>query len=210
MATTRTKKAAAIHAAEQVQSQDLARRSRVTRHRTGLASQVDAVAALTLLQRDLVRRINPAIVEAYLDRLNAARTLRRPGRLLPEKGFRQLSRVLKGCQRASAVGQDAHVATSGEAVREATTIDLGGLVTLGPGEPAFTDLIAVADSELAENCSAPEPHEDPTRLTPYDLYAFRGQMTESDGKRPASGQPWSRWTTMEAMHALSAGRPSRT
>jgi hypothetical protein len=30
------------------------------------ASQVDAVAALTLLQRDLFARINPAIVEAYI------------------------------------------------------------------------------------------------------------------------------------------------
>ena len=75
------------------------------------------------------------------------------------------------------------MATSGVAVREATTIDLGGLITLGPGEPAFTDLIDVADRELAEDVFQSGAVEDPTSLTAYDLYAFQAEMTESDGKR---------------------------
>ena len=71
--TDEDRKAAAIHAAQQVQSRDLERVARqVKDSERRLASQVDAVAALTLLQRDLFARINPAIVEAYLDRLNAA------------------------------------------------------------------------------------------------------------------------------------------
>ena len=37
--------------------------------------RVDAMAALTLLQRDHLARINPAIVEAYLLRLDAAQVL---------------------------------------------------------------------------------------------------------------------------------------
>ena len=75
------------------------------------------------------------------------------------------------------------MATSGVAVREATTIDLGGLITLGPGEPAFTDLIDIADHELAEDVFQSGAVEDPTSLTAYDLYAFEAEMTESDGKR---------------------------
>ena len=38
----------------------------------GVGNSIEDVSALTLLQRDLFARINPAIVEAYLDRLNAA------------------------------------------------------------------------------------------------------------------------------------------
>ena len=56
-----------------------------------LASQVDAVAALTLLQRDLFARINPAIVEAYLDRLNAA-GIASVQKTAAGEGFRRISR----------------------------------------------------------------------------------------------------------------------
>ncbi|MEI5036119.1 helicase-related protein [Streptomyces sp. S1A(2023)] len=71
------KKQQAIDAAQAVQAQELSRAARKVRdNERRLASQVDAVAALTLLQRDLFARINPAIVEAYLDRLAAAGVLK--------------------------------------------------------------------------------------------------------------------------------------
>ena len=46
-------------------------------------------------------------------------------------------------------GTEALVATSGEVIRDnAGSIDTTGLVTLGPGEPAFTDLIRAVEHEL--------------------------------------------------------------
>lgn len=85
------RKQQAIDAARAVQAQELTRVARQVRdNERRLASQVDAVAALTLLQRDLFARINPAIVEAYLDRLVGAGVLQSaPTAAGP--GFRRLS-----------------------------------------------------------------------------------------------------------------------
>ncbi len=177
------KKQAAMDAARAVRAQDLARVARQVRDtERRLASQVDAVAALTLLQRDLFARINPAIVEAYLDRLTAARFLdSQPTAAGP--GFRRLAMTEGTLPDTLGGGPEAHIATSGEAIREATGIDTTGLVTLGPGEPGFTDLIRLADHALAEDVYRSGAAEDPTSLTPYDLYAFEATLTESDGKR---------------------------
>ncbi|MFL0295003.1 helicase-related protein [Mycobacterium sp. SMC-18] len=178
------RKAAAKAAARAVQAQELARAARQVRdNERRLASQVDAVAALTLLQRDLFARINPAIVEAYLDRLSAAGVLSvTPTAAGP--GFRRLA-AINGVLPAALGGRgDAHVATSGEAVAAAAgSIDLGDTITLGPGEPAFTNLIAMAERALAEDLYQSGAVEDPSSLTPYDLFAYEATMTESDGKR---------------------------
>lgn len=196
------KKVAAIHAANQVQIRDLERVAREVREtERRLASQVDAVAALTLLQRDLFARINPAIVEAYLERLGAAE-IATVQKTASGEGFRRISRS-RGLPPSLGGGTSALVATSGEAVRAATTIDLDGLVTLGPGEPAFTDLIAIADSELAEDVFRSGAVSDPTSLTPYDLYAFEGQLTESDGKLTSA------WATLIKVDDGGDARPIR-
>jgi len=196
------RKAAAIHAAQQVRSRDLERVARQVKDtERRLASQVDAVAALTLLQRDLFARINPAIVEAYLDRLDTAGivTVRKTA---AGEGFRHLSRA-QGLPRSLGGGTDALVATSGNAVREATTIDLDGLLTLGPGEPAFTEIIDVADHDLAEDVFRSGAVQDPTSLTDYDLYAFEAQMAESDGKRTSV------WATLVKVDDGGNARPIR-
>jgi superfamily II DNA or RNA helicase len=176
------RKATAIHAAQQVRSRDLERAARQAKDaERRLASQVDAVAALTLLQRDLFARINPAIVEAYLDHLDAAGIVK-VEKTAAGEGFRRVSRAA-GLPASLGGDVSSLIASSGVAVREATTIDLGGLVTLGPGEPAFTDLITIADDELAEDVFRSGAVEDPTSLTAYDLYAFQAEMTESAGSR---------------------------
>jgi superfamily II DNA or RNA helicase len=179
------KKQQAIDAARAVQTQELTRAARHVRdNERRLASQVDAVAALTLLQRDLFARINPAIVEAYLDRLAAAGVLS-SSPTAAGAGFRRLS--LPGEEKfPSTLGGtgEVHIATSGAAVRDAAeSIDIGDTITLGPGEPGFTDLIAMAEHALAEDLHQSGAAADPTSLTPYDLYAFTATMTESDGKR---------------------------
>ena len=78
-----------------------------------------------------------------------------------------------------------------------------GLITLGPGEPAFTDLIDVADRELAEDVFQSGAVEDPTSLTPYDLFAFEAEMTESDGKRSSV------WATLVKVDDGGSARPVR-
>lgn len=185
------KKQAAIAAAAAVQAHDLTRAARqVQDTERRLASQVDAIAALTLLQRDLFARINPAIVESYLDRLGAAHLLNaQPTAAGP--GFRHLTVAGGQLPKSLGGGSGMLVATSGEAIRDnASSIDTAGMVTLGPGEPAFTDLIRMASHELAPDLHQGGAVEDPTSLTPYDLYAFDATMTESDGKRASA------WATL--------------
>ncbi|WP_206078068.1 MULTISPECIES: helicase-related protein [Pseudonocardiaceae] len=174
----------AIDAARAIQTQELARAARQVRDtERKLASQVDAVAALTLLQRDLFARVNPAIVEAYLDRLDAAKLLRaEPTAAGP--GFRRIALTDGALPASLGGGSEVHIATSGDALRAAAgSIDVGDTITLGPGEPGFTDLIALADHNLAEDVYQSGAAEDPTSLTPYDLYAYQATLTESDGKR---------------------------
>ena len=185
------KKQAAIAAANAVQAHDLTRAARqVQDTERRLASQVDAIAALTLLQRDLFARINPAIVESYLDRLSAAHLLNaQPTAAGP--GFRQLTVAAGHLPQSLGGGSGMLVATSGDAIRDnASNIDTAGMVTLGPGEPAFTDLIRLAAHDLAPDLHQGGAVEDPTSLTPYDLYAFDATMTESDGKRASA------WATL--------------
>lgn len=178
------RKQQAIDAARAVQAHELTRVARQVRdNERRLASQVDAVAALTLLQRDLFARINPAIVEAYIDRLAGAGVLESaPTAAGP--GFRRLSRAGERLPASLGGGVEIHIATSGDAVREAEeSIDVGDTITLGPGEPGFTDLIDLAARSLAEDLHQSGAAADPTSLTPYDLYAYEATMTESDGKR---------------------------
>jgi superfamily II DNA or RNA helicase len=185
------RKQAALAAAQAVQTQELTRAARVARDtERKLASQVDAVAALTLLQRDLFARINPAIVESYLDRLTAAGLLT----AMPTAagaGFRQVS-VSEGTLPQSLGGGTTRlVATSGQAIVDAAgEIDTTGMVTLGPGEPAFSDLIHRAGIELASDLHQSGAAEDPTSLTAYDLYAYEATLKESDGKRASA------WATL--------------
>lgn len=199
------KKQQAIDAARAVQAQELTRAARQVRdNERRLASQVDAVAALTLLQRDLFARINPAIVEAYLDRLAAAGVLR-SAPTAAGTGFRRLS-LASGARFPATLGStsEVHIATSGDAVREAAeSIDVGDTITLGPGEPGFADLIGMAEHALAEDLHQSGAAADPTSLTPYDLYAYTATMTESDGKRASI------WASLVKVDDSGNARPVR-
>ena len=186
-----------------MQSHDLQRVARQVKDtERRLASQVDAVAALTLLQRDLFARINPAIVEAYLDRLDAA-GIASVQKTAAGEGFRRISRPGRPSQRAWA---EAAARSSPQAAkpyvrrRRSTSADSS---RSDPGEPAFTDLIDVADHELAEDVFQSGAVEDPTSLTAYDLYAFEAEMTESDGKRSSV------WATLVKVDDGGNARPVR-
>lgn len=177
------RKATAKEAAQKVKAQELTRVARETRaNESILSSQVDAMAALTLLQRDLLARINPAIVDAYLDRLDQAGILESQPTAAGEgvrliTSQRNLPTSLGGTRQAL-------VATSGDVLRRPDLmIDTTDIIPLGPGEEAFTDLIGIADHDLAIDVYRAGAAEDPTSITPYDLYAFDAKLEESGGNR---------------------------
>ncbi|MFI5493617.1 helicase-related protein [Actinoplanes sp. NPDC051859] len=177
------KKAAADAAVRKVHTADLKRAARIARAQESvLASQVDAMAALTLLQRDLLDRINPAIVESYLNRLDQARLLRvqrtaAGDGILLISSDRPLPQGLGG-------GQQVLIATSGEALRaHGVSVDTSNVLPLGPGDAAFTDLITLADDDLAADMYRSGAADDPTSVSGYDLHAFEATLTEAGGKR---------------------------
>lgn len=177
------KKAVAIEAAKKVKSQELKRVAQQTRaNESLLSSQVDAMAALTLLQRDLLARINPAIVDAYLERLDHAGILNSQATAAGDGVKLVTSQELLP---PSLGGQhQVLVATSGDVLRDPDLpIDVSDIVPLGPGEQAFTDLINLADHDLAADIYRAGAAEDPTSITPYDLYAFEATLKESGGQR---------------------------
>jgi helicase-like protein/uncharacterized protein DUF3883 len=177
------KKAAAITAANKVQAHELKRAAQEARATESvLASQVDAMAALTLLQRDLLARINPAIVESYLQRLDAAGLLN----VRPTAAGEGIVLVTRddGLPAGLGGGSRALVATSGEALRSTSKgIDTEDVLPLGPGEEAFRELIHFADAELAGDLYQSGAAEDPTSVTGYDLYAWEAVFSEAGGKK---------------------------
>ncbi|MFK4363125.1 helicase-related protein [Rhodococcus sp. 27YEA6] len=198
------KKHIAIEAAKAIQTQDMVRQAREVRDtERRLASQVDAVAAMTLLQRDLFSRINPAIIEAYLDRLQATGWITAQGSAAGT-GFRQITIADGVLPTSLGGGASVHVATSGTALsRAAEDIDVSGIITLGPGEPGFSDLIRKASESFAESMFQSGAVQDPSSLTPYELYAYESSMSESGGSRTSI------WATLIKVDDSGSARPVR-
>src|SRR5699024_5546629 len=100
------------------------------------------------------------------------------------EGFRRITMSYGPLPASLGGSANVLVATSGEALRTAAdSIDIGDTITLGPGEPGFTDLIDLATQWLAEDVYQSGAAQDPSSLTSYDLYAFQSPMTESGGQR---------------------------
>jgi superfamily II DNA or RNA helicase len=182
-----TARRSAIEAAAAVRAVDLKNRAiALAEEDKELASTVDARAALTLMQDDLLERINPAIVEAYLRRLDEAGVLAVQGTAHDSEGILRLTRTeglpisLTGRRGATA----ATIATSGEVLAKVRRhVDTSGVVILGPGEPAFSDLIALSRDEFDPDLYRGGAVQDVTSLTDYDLYAFSATFTESGGRK---------------------------
>lgn len=180
------KKQEALSAVRKVQAADLKRAAQIARaQEADLATQVDAVAALSLLQQDMLERINPAIIESYLGHLDQAGLLRSQPTAAGE-GILLLTGEIPlppGLGNSSQV----MVATSGEALREhSMSVDTSNVVPIGPGEPAFTELIDLAREQLAADLYRGGAAEDPTSITGYDLYSFNASLTEAGGTRERS------------------------
>ncbi len=174
------KKADAIQAAQRVTTALIRQAAQAARaQESRLAEQVKVVEALALLQQDYLERINPAIVDAYLDRVNASGLLTvRPTAMGDEV------RLLSATRLPAALGGQATalVAISGDALKEVALAD-NCVLALGPGDPAFAALIDMAEDAYAPDLYRGGAAQDPTSITPYDLYAYRAELTEADGRR---------------------------
>lgn len=178
---------AALDAAAAVRSTDLKNRAvALAEEDAALSTAVDARAALTLMQDDLLERVNPAIVEAYLRRVGEAGALTVQGTAHGSDAILRLTRKagLPDSLTGHRHGTTATIATSGDLLADVRRqVDTGGVIILGPGEPAFTDLLNLTAEEFDADLYRGGAANDITSLTGYDLYAYTATFTESGGKK---------------------------
>jgi Helicase conserved C-terminal domain/Domain of unknown function (DUF3883) len=176
------KKASAVAAANRVTTTQLRQAAVAARAQEAqFASKVDAVAALTLLQQDYLERINPAIVSAYLDRLNDSGLVTVRATAIGDDVKLLTSTSLPA---ALGGGTEAVVAVSGDALKDAVlTAGTSRVLPLGPGDAAFEELICLAENSFAPDLYRGGAAQDPTSITAYDLYAYRAELVEADGRR---------------------------
>lgn len=158
------------------------------RTEAALASSVDVAAAIQRLNADTLERINPAIIEAYLTRLADAQVLGLTKTAAGEGILRLTSR--DGALPPDLGGEHAAlIATSGKALTnaQASGAMLTSVVSLGPGEPGFRDIVSYAQHALAPDVFRGGLVTDPTTIADYELYAFEGTLAEANGQRTT---PW--------------------
>lgn len=174
---------AAVKAVGQTQLRSIAQQARSAE--AALASTVDVSAAVHLLNADTLKRINPAIVEEYLRRLDAAKVAK-VSKTAAGEGILRMS-VPDDRPLPAGLGgtTQAVVATSGTAllVAQANGATMSDAVRLGPGEGAFKELLGYAIQKLDPDMFRGGLLVDPTSVDDYDLFAFDGDLAESEGRR---------------------------
>ena len=200
-------RAEAIAAAEAVRAADLRSRAEAIRHLDDeTATNVDAQAALTLMQDDLLERINPAVVAEYLNRLQGAGYLTVQPTAHGVDGILAIHRnagLPPSLAESATYGpvRNAVIATSGDVLEEARrAVPVGGITILGPGEPAFTDLINATSAEFDPDLYQGAAADDITSITGYDLYAYTATFTEAGGKKTT------RWASLIRVDPDGAAR----
>jgi superfamily II DNA or RNA helicase len=194
-----TKQEAALTAVKAITSAQLRGKADKTRRaEAALASTVDVAVAMQRLNNDMLERINPAIVEAYLNRLADANVIGFQ-RWASGEGILKLTSPT-GALPAELGGNGALVATSGKALKDAQEggATLTTVASLGPGEPGFHALVRHAQERLSPDVFRGGVVSDPTSITDYDLMAFEGELSEGDGLRSA---PWSTLIQVDAAGA---------
>lgn len=157
-----------------------------------LQSELDMDEAVASLHDDYLERINPFIVERYLERLQAAELVSMEKSARADEGLWFLSLTsavpheLPPSLRQPAVGEKRLVATRDDAIGG------GSAVMLGPGEPAFGDLIRdtirpTLAGALWQGGSLNDKHS----TSDYELHVYEAVITEGDaslgtleGQRP--------------------------
>ena len=199
-----SKKAAALAAVTAITTARLkVTAERLRQEEAALASTADVAAAVQRLNTDTLRRVNPAIVEAYLQRLQAARLFR----VLPAPhgdGIFRLQSISGSLPEGLGRRGATLVASSGRAISEAQIngANVGNVIPLGPGEPAFRSLVSYAQDALSPDLYRGGVVTDPTSVIDYDLFAFEGTLVEADGRHT------SRWGTLVKVDETGAKRAS--
>jgi hypothetical protein len=187
--TDEAKKAAALAAVQAVTVAQLRSTAQQARKdEAALATAVDVAAAIQRLNSDTLKRINPAIVEKYLHRLSASHVMNIDKSAAGEGIFR-LANPTGMLPKSLGAGTSVLIASSGMALTQAqkTGATLTSVIPLGPGEPAFRELVAFAQETLGPDLYRGGGVTDPTAFTDYSLFAFEGKLVEADGKHSS---PW--------------------
>ena len=157
-----------------------------------LSSGVDVHAALTAFHDDRLERINPHIVERFLNRLAGTHLVDVEQAAVADEGFWYLTPATLQFPpelHSEGLTERVLVATSGRAKKDA--IDSGqpraaAAVTLGPSEPPFRALAHAASEQLRPSLYQGAPLADPTTVTDYEIHAYEVDTNEGDGRRTAT------------------------
>lgn len=149
-----------------------------------LRSAVDVAEGIAALQRESLERINPRIVEAFLERQAATKKISLTRHASGNGLFVLARRDSKTFPSELGGGRDALIASSGAAIRDARAngADVSGAISLGPSEPAFRALIAMSANELHPALFRGGSLKDRTSATSYDLFSYDVEINEA-GRR---------------------------
>jgi superfamily II DNA or RNA helicase len=153
-----------------------------------LASTVNFNEAIQRLNQDTLSRINPAIIAEFLNRLASANLIT-VGKTAAGDGILRVGRQAGALPEALGSKSEAVIATSGKALTDArkTGASVAHVIPLGPGEPAFADVVAYTMNALSPDLFRGGLVTDQTVVTDYDLFVFEGVLVEGDGQRTS---PW--------------------
>jgi superfamily II DNA or RNA helicase len=153
-----------------------------------LATTVNIAEAVRRRNAEALERINPAIVEEYLHRLDQASILS-VTKTAAGDGILRIGGKSSPLPPTFGPQNHALVATSGKALKDAQTTgaSLNDVVTLGPGEPSFNELVDYARTDLEPDIYRGGLVTDPTTIADYELFAFHGAMADADQRRST---PW--------------------
>lgn len=148
-----------------------------------LRTSVNYAAAVEELQNETLERINPRIVEAYLDRLDRSRHLS----VEPDAAGEGLFTVRAAPETAAAQalgGTDTLVATDDGAVRAARAAGsaVENAVPLGPSTGAFRELAECVAEEISPDLLRGAHLVDRSSTTDYALYCYEAAVTDGHGR----------------------------
>jgi superfamily II DNA or RNA helicase len=159
-----------------------------------LKTSVDIAQAVNALQAEQLDRINPAIVEAFLQRAAAGGAIAVSHHAAGDGMFtlarpdaQPLPREFAAPGQRNA-GATALVATSGTALAQARAggAAVADAIALGPSDPPYRALVALCADALAPAMFRGGALVDATSSTDYDLFAFEADLAEAGGRRKST------------------------
>jgi hypothetical protein len=149
-----------------------------------LATQPDPNTFLSHLAKDRLDAINPAVVAAFMRILSEAR---RWGMSDWLREYLYRLQAPPGTSLPSALGgkNRAVIAASVDSLIEARRegADLAQAIVLGPAEPAYRTLVEAILRDSADHLASGAVLDDPSALTPYELFVFDSAILKRQGSR---------------------------